>query len=160
MADVQYVPGAIFQTTRFPRNSVLKSVWGHWLWIWHQIFGIQNGGPNMADIIFWKSNDFRGTLYSRVFGVANYEFDIGFIFFEMADPIWRTWNFGNSTIFEQFCTRGFSGSLITNYKLDSQNSADLTLMRYSVCFPSHLIFSHVALSNRCGKFFCSFSYHG
>ena len=31
----------------------------------------------MADIIFWKANDFRGTLYSKVFEVADYEFDIG-----------------------------------------------------------------------------------
>ena len=44
----------------------------------------------MADIIFWKSNDFRGTLYSRAFEVADYEFDIGFSEFEMADLIWRT----------------------------------------------------------------------
>ena len=30
----------------------------------------------MAEIIFWKPNDFRGTLYSRAFGVADYEFDL------------------------------------------------------------------------------------
>ena len=41
----------------------------------------------MADIIFWKPNDFRGTLYSRAF---DYEFDIEFPFFKIADPIWRT----------------------------------------------------------------------
>ena len=40
------------------------------------MFGIQNGRPNKADIIFWKPNDFRGTLYSRAFGVADYELDI------------------------------------------------------------------------------------
>ena len=52
---------------------------------------------------------------------------------------------------------GVLGSLITNFKLDFQNSADfeLILMRYSVCSPLHLIFSHVALSNRYYKFFCS-----
>ena len=72
----------------------------------------------MADIIFWKPNDFRGTLYSRafgvadyyemagmkfwklydfrttlytgVFGVADYEFQIGFSEFHIADPIWQT----------------------------------------------------------------------
>ena len=75
----------------------------------------------------------------------------------MADPIWQTWNFGNSTIFAQLCTRGFPGSLITNIKLDFQNCADfeLILMRYSVRFPFHLIFSHAALSNRYCKLFCS-----
>ena len=36
----------------------------------------------MADIIFWKANDFRGTCYSKVFEVAVYEFDIGFSEFE------------------------------------------------------------------------------
>ena len=44
----------------------------------------------MADIIFWKPNDFRGTLYSRAFGVADYEFDIGLAFLKMGNPIWRT----------------------------------------------------------------------
>ena len=44
----------------------------------------------MAGIIFWKPNDFRGTLYSKVLEVAGYEFDIGFSEFKMADPIWRT----------------------------------------------------------------------
>ena len=44
----------------------------------------------MADIIFWTANDFRGTLYSKVFEVASYEFDIGFSEFKMADPIWWT----------------------------------------------------------------------
>ena len=90
MADIQYAGHAILETTRYPWNSVFRSFCGHWLWIWHRIFWIQNGGPNMADIIFWKSNDFRGTLYCRAFGVADYEFDIGFPFVEMADPIWRT----------------------------------------------------------------------
>ena len=28
---------------------------------------------------FWKFYDFRTTLYSRVFGVADYEFQIGFL---------------------------------------------------------------------------------
>ena len=44
----------------------------------------------MADIIFWRANDFRGPLYSKVFEVADYEFDIGFSKFKMADPIWLT----------------------------------------------------------------------
>ena len=44
----------------------------------------------MADIIFWKPNDFHETLYSMVSEVVEYEFDIGFSFFEMAGPIWRT----------------------------------------------------------------------
>ena len=44
----------------------------------------------MAVIIFWKPNDFRGTLYSKVFEVADYKFDIGFSEFKMADSIWRT----------------------------------------------------------------------
>ena len=35
----------------------------------------------MADIIFWKPNDCRGTLYSGVFGVADYEMQIGFLKF-------------------------------------------------------------------------------
>ena len=38
----------------------------------------------MADIIFWKANDFRGTLYSKGFEVVDYEFDIGFSEFKMA----------------------------------------------------------------------------
>ena len=44
----------------------------------------------MADITFWKPNDFRETLDSKVFEVATYEFVIGFSEFKMADPIWRT----------------------------------------------------------------------
>ena len=44
----------------------------------------------MADIIFWKPNDFCGTLYSKVSKVADYEFDIGFSFFEMTVRIWWT----------------------------------------------------------------------
>ena len=44
----------------------------------------------MEDIISWKPNNFRGTLYSKAFELADYEFDIGFSFFEMADPIWWT----------------------------------------------------------------------
>ena len=44
----------------------------------------------MADIILWKPKDFRGTLYSKVFEVADYEFDIRYSEFKTADPIWRT----------------------------------------------------------------------
>ena len=40
--------------------------------------------------IFWKANDFRGTLYSKVFEVADYELNFGFSEFKMADPIWQT----------------------------------------------------------------------
>ena len=43
----------------------------------------------MADIIFWKPNDFGETLYSRAVGVADYEFDIELSVFKMAGPIWR-----------------------------------------------------------------------
>ena len=32
----------------------------------------------MVDMKFWKLYDFRTTLYSGVFGVADYEFQIGF----------------------------------------------------------------------------------
>ena len=41
----------------------------------------------MADIIFLKANDFYIILYSKVFEVADYEFDIGFSEFKMADAI-------------------------------------------------------------------------
>ena len=44
----------------------------------------------MSDMQFWKPHDFRKTLYSEAFEVADYEFDIGFSKFKMADPIWRT----------------------------------------------------------------------
>ena len=54
------------------------------------MFGIQNGGLNMVDVIFWKPNDFRGTFYFKVFEVADYEFDIGFPELKLADSIWWT----------------------------------------------------------------------
>ena len=44
----------------------------------------------MSDIQFWKPHDFRETLNSEAFGVDDYEFDIGFTEFKMADLIWRT----------------------------------------------------------------------
>ena len=44
----------------------------------------------MVGMKFWKLYDFRISLYSAVFEVADYEFDIGFSDFKMADPIWRT----------------------------------------------------------------------
>ena len=44
----------------------------------------------MVDMKFWKLYDIRITLYSGVFRVADYEFDIGFSEFKMANPIWRT----------------------------------------------------------------------
>ena len=48
----------------------------------------------MTDIIFWKPNDFRATLYSRAFGVADYELDIGFPFSK-----WR-FQYGGNDILE------------------------------------------------------------
>ena len=44
----------------------------------------------MVDIKFWKLYDFRLTLYSAVFGVADYEFQILFSEFRIADLIWQT----------------------------------------------------------------------
>ena len=45
---------------------------------------------NVSDIQFWKPHDFVKTLYSKAFGVADYEFDIGFSEFKMADIIfWK-----------------------------------------------------------------------
>ena len=44
----------------------------------------------MADVIFWKPYDFRGTLCSKVFKVADYEFQIGFSEFRIVDLIWQT----------------------------------------------------------------------
>ena len=76
----------------------------------------------MADIMFWRANDFRGTLYSKVFEFADYEFDIGFSEFKMADPIWWTWNFGNSATFAWVCTPRFLRWLITNLTSDLRNS--------------------------------------
>ena len=45
---------------------------------------------NMSDMQFLKQHDFRETLYSEAFEVADDEFDIGFSEFKMVDPIWRT----------------------------------------------------------------------
>ena len=53
----------------------------------------------MSDMQFQEPHDFCETLYSEAFGVADYEFDIGFAEFKMADPIWRIQYFGNATIF-------------------------------------------------------------
>ena len=44
----------------------------------------------MSDMHFQKLHDFRETLYSEAFRVANYEFDIEFSELKMADPILRT----------------------------------------------------------------------
>ena len=80
----------------------------------------------MADIIFWKANDFRGTLYSKVFEVADYGFDIDF-----RNLKWRI-QYGGHAILETLRyshnsvlvlrTRGFLGSLITNFTSDFRNS--------------------------------------
>ena len=43
----------------------------------------------MSNIKFWKQQDFHETLYSKAFGVADYECNIGFSKFKMADPIWQ-----------------------------------------------------------------------
>ena len=67
-------------------------------------FGIQNGGSNMVDMKFLKLYDFRISLYSTVFEVVDYEFDFRFSEFIMADPIWKTYNFGNPAIFVELCT--------------------------------------------------------
>ena len=68
----------------------------------------------MADIILWKRNKFRGSLGSKVFKVADYEFDIGFSEFKMANLILQTYYFGNLMIFVELCTQRFLRSLITN----------------------------------------------
>ena len=44
----------------------------------------------MSDMQFWKPHDFRETLYLEVSEVADYEFDIRFLEFKMADAIWWT----------------------------------------------------------------------
>ena len=72
----------------------------------------------MSDMQLWEPHDFRETLYSEAFWAADYEFDIGFSEFKIADPIWRTYNFGNRTIFVKLCTPGLLASLITNFKSD------------------------------------------
>ena len=52
----------------------------------------------MSDMQFWKPHDFRETLFSEVFGVTDYEFDIGFSEFKLADDniletLRFSWNF-------------------------------------------------------------------
>ena len=44
----------------------------------------------MVDMKFWKLYDCRITLYSGVFGAADYEFQIVFSEFRIADLIWQT----------------------------------------------------------------------
>jgi len=78
---------------------------------------IQYGGHEILE-----TSNFRGTLYSEVFMVTDYEFNNGFPKFKMADPIWRTWNLENLKIFAKLCTRGFSCSLIMNLTTNFQNS--------------------------------------
>ena len=86
----QYGGHNILETQRFAWNFVLRGFWGRWLPIWHRISIFRNGGYNMADMTFWKLYDFRTTLYSGVFGVADYKFQFGFSEFHIADPIWKT----------------------------------------------------------------------
>ena len=57
----------------------------------------------MVDIKFWKLYDFRITLYSEVFGVADHEFRIVFSEFRIADPIWQTYNFEICLDLSKFC---------------------------------------------------------
>ena len=63
----------------------------------------------MSEMQFWKPHDFRETLYLKAFEVADYEFDIGFSEFKMADSIWRAKYFGNPTIFVELCSPGLLG---------------------------------------------------
>ena len=108
---IQYGGHEILETLRFWHNSVLHGFWRRWLRICHRIFGIQNGGPNMADIIFWKANDFRGTLYSTVFEVADYEFDIIISEFNMAAIIFWKHNDFHGTLYAKVFE-------VTNYEFD------------------------------------------
>ena len=39
----------------------------------------------MSDMQYWKPHDFRETLYSEAFGVADYEFAMGFLEFNYFD---------------------------------------------------------------------------
>ena len=64
----------------------------------------------MWDMQFWKPHDFRGTLYSEAFEVADYEFDIGFSKFKMADPIYGGYNILETQRFLwNFVLQGFWG---------------------------------------------------
>ena len=67
----------------------------------------------MVDMKFWELYDFRITLYSRVFGVADYEFQIGFLEFHIADLIWQTQNFEIYLVLSKFCAWMFLRSLFT-----------------------------------------------
>ena len=52
---------------------------------------MQIGGyPICRTCNFEKPHNYRKTLYLKAFGVDDYEFNIGFSEFKMADPIWRT----------------------------------------------------------------------
>ena len=55
----------------------------------------------MADIIFWKADDFHITLYPKVFEVADYEFDIVLSGFKMAGPTWQTQYGGHNILDSQ-----------------------------------------------------------
>ena len=55
------------------------------------LYPSQNGGyPICRTCNFERTHNYRKTLYLKAFGVADYEFDIGFSEFKMADPIWWT----------------------------------------------------------------------
>ena len=61
----------------------------------------------MTDIIFWKANDFRGTLYSKVFEVADYECDTEFSEFKWriqcgGHEILETLRFSRQSVFHGF----------------------------------------------------------
>ena len=67
----------------------LRGFWDRWLRIWNLIFEIQNGGSEMAVVTSENSSIPSEILYSEGFGVVDYEFEIRFQKFKMADPIWR-----------------------------------------------------------------------
>ena len=76
MVDIQYV-GHV-KTTQLPQDSVLKSFRGDWLWIWHRIFGIQNGEHNILESQRFSWNfvlqGFWGRwlrIWHRIFGIQN-----------------------------------------------------------------------------------------
>ena len=57
-----------------------------------------------------------------VFGVADYESDVRFSKFRMADPIWRSKFSKKGKLMLNFGFKGFWGRMITNLKSDFQNS--------------------------------------
>ena len=56
------------------KNNNYNLITDRRLRIWLRISIFRNGGSNMADIKFWNLYDFRTTLNSGFFGVADYKF--------------------------------------------------------------------------------------